>query len=821
MIKSYFTTALRNIMRYRLYATINIIGLSIGLAVAIMIALFVRHETGFDTMYADHGLIYRMNWSQVHTGARFATFFNPMSPLIAEALEGEIEQVTRLAMSERLLSVGETTNYETITFVDPNFFEVFEHPIISGNPGTALAGPKSAVLTAPAAVKLFGESDPIGRVFTIDGSYEFQVTAVIESSAANSHFVSNIFVNMEMLPVIWGRPNMWQAMGSDQLYHYVKLAPGVEQQALEEKITAFVWDRFGGEDDGSFATPLQPLADIHFTTDLQNEMPIRDAITGVVKPHRQRGDITIFALVGLLTLAIACFNFMNLQIAQASKRISEVGIRKALGARRRDLAVQFLIESVLHAVLALLGALILIEVFLPVFSGLVAAPLEATTIFDPLVATALIGTAVLVGLISGLYPATFFAGRVPSQVLRGEMIQGVGSAKVRAGLVVMQFAISIGLISSAGIVNSQIDYALTKSLGFNPRNVITVQINRGDARSAYPSMRDQLLADPNIVAVSASSIIPTWDLSDGSQFQKVGGEGQTRLDTRRIAVGAGFFEALGMEMAAGRPFSTDFPADAMGRLSPETPVVSGGVIFNETAARQAGWTDPEDAIGQKLYSAFSSNGVDYRLDYEVVGIVRDAHYGSVRTKIVPVSYTLETFANVMIVRAKAGAVGPVIDKIDQIWQTQVPEYPIRRSFLDDDYAALYAGEARTLGLFTGFAEIAVLIACLGLYGLAVFMAERRTKEIGIRKVLGATIANIVRLLSWDFSKLVILANLIAWPAAWWAMQGWLGNFAYRADLDFTTFLTAGLLAFGLAVATVWVHAYKAARQNPILSLRHE
>ncbi|MCH8202890.1 MAG: ABC transporter permease [Proteobacteria bacterium] len=821
MFKSYLTTALRNIRRYRLYAVINIVGLSIGLAVAIMIALFVRHEVSFDTMYADHQRIYRMNWSQVQTGARFATFFNPMSPLIAEALEGEIEQVTRLAMSERLLSVGQTTNYETITFVDPNFFEIFEHPALAGDPLTALSGPRSAVLTAPAAAKLFGPVDPMGKVFTIDGGYEFQITAVIESSPSNSHFVSNIFVNMEMLPTIWDRPNMWQAMGSDQLYHYLKLAPGVERQAIEEKILDFVLDRFGVQDDGSFATPLQPLGEVHFTTDLQNEMSIRDDITGVVKPHRQRADITIFVLVGLLTLAIACFNFMNLQIAQASKRLSEVGIRKALGAQRRDLAVQFLTESVLHAVLALIGALILIEIFLPLFSGLVAAPLEATAVFDPLVATALIGTAVLVGLISGLYPAAFFAGRIPSQVLRGEMSQGVGSAKVRAGLVVLQFAISIGLISAAGIVNTQIEYALTKSLGFNPKNVITVQINRGDMRRAYPTMRDQLLADPNIVAVSASSIVPTRDLSDGSSFQRVGEDFQAELQTRRIAVSDGFFEALGMQMVAGRPFSADFPADAMERFSPETPEVSGAVIFNETAARQAGWANPEDAIGQKLFSAFSFGGVDYRLNYEVVGIVKDAHYGSVRTKIVPVSYTLETYANVMIVRAKAGAVGPALEKIEQVWQAQVPEYPIRRSFLDDDYAALYAGESRTLGLFTGFAGIAVLIACLGLYGLAVFMAERRTKEIGIRKVLGATIANIVRLLSWDFSKLVIIANLIAWPVAWWAMQGWLGNFAYRADIDFTAFLSAGLLAFALAVATVWVHAYKAAKQNPILALRHE
>ena len=817
MFKSYLTTALRNISRYRLYAVINIVGLSIGLAVAIMIALFVRHEVSFDSMYADHQRIFRMNWSQVQTGACFATFFNPMSPLIAGAMEGEIEDLTRLAMSERLLSVGEATGYETVTFVDPNFFEMFAHPALAGDPLTALEGLNNAVLTAPAATKLFGPVDPIGKVFTIDGSYEFQVTAVIESSTPNSHFVSNIFVNMEMLPTIWGRPDMWQAMGSDQLYHYIKLAPGAEQQAMEKKITAFVWDRFGGEDDGSFATPLQPLGDVHFTTDLQNEMSIRDDITGVVKPHRQRGDLTIFALVGLLTLAIACFNFMNLQIAQASKRISEVGIRKALGAHRRDLAVQFLTESVLHAVLALIGALILIEIFLPLFSGLVSAPLEATTIFDPLVATALIGTAVLVGLISGLYPAMFFAGRIPSQVLRGEMIQGVGSAKVRAGLVIMQFAISIGLIASAGIVNTQIDYAMTKSLGFNPKNVITVQINRSEMRAAYPTMRDQLLADPNIVAVSAASIIPTRDLSDGSSFQRVGEDFQAELQTRRIAVSDGFFEALEMEMAAGRPFSIDFPGDIMPQFSREQPEVSGGVIFNETAARQAGWANPEDAIGQKLFSSFSV----YRLNYEVVGIVKDAHYGSVRTEIVPVSYTLETYANVMIVRAKPGAIGPAIEKIDQIWQAQVPEYPIRRSFLDDDYAALYAGESRTLGLFTGFAGIAVLIACLGLYGLAVFMAERRTKEIGIRKVLGATIANIVRLLSWDFSKLVIIANLIAWPVAWWAMQGWLGNFAYRADINITAFLTAGVLAFGLAVATVWVHAYKAAKQNPIHSLRHE
>ncbi len=821
MLLNHIGMALRSIIKHRLYSTINIVGLAVGLSVCVLIVLFVSHETGFDKVVPDSERVYRLNWESDQTGARFATFFNPLSPILADAHPDDVEMVTRITLSERLLNIGDEKQYQTISFVDENFFEMFPYKFETGSPSSSLINLNNAVLTKIAAATLFPGEDAIGKIFTLDGEHDFQVTAIIENNKSDSHQVSNIFINMEMLPVIWNDPAIWERNFSDQLYHYVKLAPNVSATEFETKALNYVINNVDKEYGGNINIYLQPLADIHFMTELQNEMSVRDTITGLSKPHRQRSDVSIFGFVALLTLVIATFNFINMQIAQSSNRVKEVGIRKVLGAKRHNVASQFIIESTVMAIIALITSLVIVEMFAPFFGSMLGVPLSADQIYTAEFGLGLILTTLLVGILSGLYPALFVSGVLPAKAIRGGAFDGIGSAKLRAGLVVLQFSIAIGLMSATGIVNNQIDFALNKPLGYEPENVIAVRLNNGEARNAYRTMHDQLKNSPFIDNVSAGSIIPTWDLSDGASFSKEGEGPDFQLITRLITADDGYFDTLGMKMVAGRPLSDEFAADRTPQFSPENPHVTGGMVINETAAKQVGWNDPAEAIGQQVYAAFSFGNTDYRIDSTIVGVVEDAHFSSVRSEPASLSFGLGDNQKVMVVKVKKGNINDAIELIDNVWQQHVPSYPIRRTFLKEDYASFYAVEGRVFRMFIGFAGLAAMIACIGLYGLASFIADRRTKEIGIRKVLGASVMNIVMLLSWELSKLVIIANVVAWPVAWLMMDGWLSGFSYRIDMSLAPYIVAGTIAFFLAYATTSARAWTAARINPIYSLKSE
>ena len=470
------------------------------------------------------------------------------------------------------------------------------------------------------------------------------------------------------------------------------------------------------------------------------------------------------------------------------------------------------------AFIAFLGTLVLIELLTPSFSGLLGVPLSADVLyhFDSMVQ--LLFIVLVLGILSGLYPALFLSRLDPNKALRGEIMQGVGSAKIRTALVVLQFAVAIGLISASGVVNNQIDFVLKKPLGYDPENVLVVtNLNT----PVYEAMRQTLINNPNIVSVSAGSVIPTEDLSDGGGFSILGGDPDFRVSTRSVRVAEQYFSTLGMEFIAGRALSDDFEADRMPRMSPQNPTVSGGVVLNERAAIAAGFSNPADAVGKSLFTNWNQNGTDYRIDYHVVGVVKDIYFGSLRTEIVPVSFTLSSGFRTMVVKAKDGYMQDVATTIDNLWSEIVPEYPIRRNFLQDTYAGFYAVEGKTLNVFIGFSGIAILIACFGLYGLASFVAESRVKEVGIRKVMGASVMQIVLMLSWEFSKLVLIANFIAWPTAYLLMNDWLTSFVYRIDLGLAPFIFAGVITFVLAWLTTSSRGYAVAKINPIYALKHE
>lgn len=821
MLLNHVSMSFRSIVKNRLYSAINIGGLAVGLAVSMLIILFVSHETSFDTVVPDSERVYRLNWESNDSGARFATFFNPLSAVIADAHPGDVEDLTRITTSERLLNIGEDKQYQVVSFVDPNYFDFFAIGFENGASATALTNLNDAVLTVAAAELLFPGEQAIGQSFTLDGEHDFQVTAVVENNKSNTHQISNIFINMEMLPVIWDSPEFWERNFSDQLYHFMRLADGVDSTTFAAKSHDYLVNNVNRDFSEGIGVHLQPLADIHFNTELQNEMRVRDTVTGLSKPARQKSDVTIFGFVALLTLIIATFNFINMQIAQSSNRVKEVGVRKVLGASRLNVAMQFIVESTVMSLIALIGALVIVEMFVPFFGSMLGVPLAASQIYTPGYLSGLLLLTVLVGILSGLYPALFVSGILPAKAIRGRVFEGVGSAKLRAGLVILQFSIAIGLMSATGIVNSQIDFALNKPLGYDPKDVIVVRLNNSEARDAFLTMRDQLNASPLIERVTGGSMVPTMDLSDGSTYLKEGEGPNFQIVTRRVGVNDGYFDTLGMNMAAGRALSEDFSADLLPPISPEQTVVSGGLVLNETAARQAGWINPADAIGEQVYSAFSFGGNDYRMNFNIVGVVEDMHFSSVRSEPAALSFLMGNGGNVMAIKAADGALEQATALVDQIWCQHVTSYPIRRTFLEEDYASFYAVEGRVFRMFIGFAGIAAMIACIGLYGLASFIADRRTKEIGIRKVLGASILNIVTMLSWELSKLVIIANVIAWPVAWLLMNDWLTGFSYRIDMSVTPYLIAGVVAFILAYATTSSRAWAAARINPIYSLKSE
>lgn len=811
----------RSIFKHRLYSAINIGGLAVGLAISMLIILFVSHETSFDAAVPDSERVYRFNWESTSSGARFATFFNPLSKVIAEAHPNDIEELTRITTSERLLNIGDNRQYQVISFVDPNYFDFFGINFESGSTEIALPNLNDAVVTRAAAELLFPGQDAVGKSFTLDGEHDFTITSIVEDNKSNSHQISNIFIHMEMLPVIWGNPQFWERNFSDQLYHFVKLAPNLDNVAFAQTVLDYLINNINREFGENAGIYLQPLTDIHFNTELQNEMRVRDTVTGLSKPMRQRSDVTIFGFVAILTLTIATFNFINMQIAQSSNRVKEVGVRKVLGASRFNVASQFIVESTVMALIALIGALVIVEMFVPFFGTMLGVPLNADAVYQPSFMAGLVLVTAMVGILSGLYPALFVSGILPARAIRGRAYEGLGSAKLRAGLVILQFSIAIGLMSATGIVNSQINFALNQPLGYEPDNVITVRLNNNEARNAFITMRDQLKRSPLIENVTGGSMIPTMDLSDGSSYQKEGESDDFQIITRRVAVSDGYFDTLGMTMAAGRPLSDDFSADLLPNISPERTEVSGGLILNETAMRQAGWTDPQEAVGEQVYSAFSFGGNDYRMNFNIVGIVEDIHFSSVRSEPAALSFMLTEGSNVMAIKAAEGQLEAATALVDMVWSQHVSGYPIRRTYLDEDYAGFYAVEGRVFRMFIGFAGIAAMIACIGLYGLASFIADRRTKEIGIRKVLGASVLDIVTMLSWELSKLVLIANVIAWPVAWLMMSDWLESFSSRIDMSIMPYLLAGLAAFVLAYGTTSTRAWAAARINPIYSLKSE
>ena len=807
MIKNYFKIAFRNLLRNKVFSAINILGLAIGIATCLIIMLFVNNELSYDRYNKKANRIVRVFFQGNVQGEKLNE--TTVMPPVAQTLKAEfpeVEEATRIRDygSPRLIYGDKSFKEDAFAFVDSNFFQVFTLPLLQGNAKTALIEPNTIIITKALARKYFGNEEPMGKIIAFkDGkNAACKVTGVIDKVPVNSHFHFELFASMASLPE--SKEPTWM---SSNFYTYLVLAKGYDYKKLEAKLPRVVEKYIGPQlyqamgmtltefrkKGNNISFHLQPLTDIHLHSDFMYDLS-------------RPGDIRyvyIFGVIALFMLIIACINFMNLSTAGASKRSREVGIRKVLGSLKPELIRQFLLESILITAVALILAIVFMYMALPLFNELAGQNLTLRLSDHPLLIPCLVLLVLLVGILAGSYPAFYLSSFKPVAVLKGKFTSGKKSISLRSGLVVFQFFISIILIVGTTVVYKQLSYIRHKKLGYDKEQVMILPDTwmLGKNQEVF---RQEVQNDFRVAGVSSSRYLPAGQ-SDNNNFFVSPGENSTQLvKTLRYEVDENYIPTLGIQMLEGRNFSKEFVTD------------SGAVILNEAAANALGWK--QGAVGQNI-SRTDNHGK--KETYNVIGIIKDFHFRSLHERISPLLMVLAPDQGTLIVKLKTKDIASLTSTLKKRWTELGAEEPLNYSFLDERFNNTYKSEQKIgmiLGIFTG---LTIFVACLGLFGLAKFTAERRTREIGIRKVLGSSVTEIVNLLSIEFLKLVFLAFIIAAPIAWFIMNKWLQDFAYRINISWWVFIVAGLIALIIALATISFQAIKAAVANPVRSLRSE
>ncbi len=797
MLKNYFKIAIRNLLKYKAYSFINIAGLAIGISVALLILLFVRDELSYDRYHQNRDRIYRLI-TRVE-GASYEAIAKVPGPW-GVAVRNDIPEVESMArfvfFNETLMSRGDKRDYEDGgLYADSTVFDIFSFKLLKGNSKTALTQPNSIVLTDELTQKYFDDEDPLGQALRIDNENEYLVTGVMANVPRNSHFTFSFLASMTSYTN--PRRDSWQW---NQYYTYLMLRNEVSPQLVESKIPPILRQHLEESEAAAHTPILQLLTDIHLHSNLFREMAANSDVA----------YIYIMSAIAFFIVLIACINFMNLTTARATKRAKEVGIRKATGAHQSLLVKQFLGESVFTSFLALLFALGLMELLLPTFNSLTGKQLESNAFLTPAYLGVLFGVTLIVGLLAGSYPAFVLAAFKPSAVMKGALFspltkgghRGVSPASLRKGLVVFQFAITAFLMIATGVVFNQTEFIQNKKLGFNEEQLITIPIRDDAMREKYETVKRELMQNPNVLRVAVSGNLPGGG-DYGIPYRPEGFPEDQIPPIRILVVDHDFVETFGMEMASGRSFSKERLTD------------TNAYLINEEAAKQLGWENPID-------KTIAMPNIE-RSAGPVVGVLKDFHFRSMHEKIGPILLFIPTpdWFSVFTIRVRPENISETLKFLERKWTELDPVYPFTYEFFDEQFSQLHEAEQR-MGKLLGYVSIlAVAIACLGLFGLAAFAAEQRIKEIGVRKVLGASVTNLATLLSQDFFKLVLLANVIAWPLAYFAMNRWLEDFAYRTSIGWEVFALAGGLALLIAILTVSSQAIKVALANPVESLRYE
>jgi putative ABC transport system permease protein len=809
MFRSYLASAWRSARRDRLHTIINILGLAIGLAAAILIALYLRHELSYDNFLTGNDRVYRVS-TQITIPGRAMSWYSgpPEHTAAALALDfPEFEGVARLTPDRIGVRNGNVESLELMFWADPAFLDVMGLKTIAGDAASALEAPDSVVLTRRMARKYFDNDTPLGATLEFGRKTPMRVTAVIEDLPSNTHLTSEIIASGRAAESeIADEDASEQKPGTNSFsgYVYVRLRPGVSAEALAPRLADFAVRHFpSGDSDhpntSLFVFKLDPVTSVHlqpYSSDMKD-----------------RSDTTALAaigLVGILIIAIASINFVNLMTARAARRAVEVGVRKALGATRRQLVVQFMAEAIGFAAFAAVIATALVEVALPSFNATLDRGIRFDYWQDPALALGILALVVVVGLGAGLYPALLLSSFSPAAVLKSARSAASGGGLLRQALVVLQFTVSIGLAVATLVIVRQTDFATHQSLRLNSDQVVLVRA----PQACTDSFRNQVTALSGVRGAVCSRSAPL-DFSTSSSTSTLP-DGR-EVDVDRVGVDFGFFEFYGLPPLAGRLFDRNRAGDSVPASQDAT--MDASIVINEAAARAYGFAGPDAALDQEV----TVGGVrTTSRPSRIIGVVPDFPVGTIRDAVQPsVFYVDPGEWGLLSVKLDGAQIPEMLAAIDRIWAAGVVEAPIRRLFLDHEIEQLYRDIERQGRVFGGFAAVAIAIGCLGLFGLSAFAAERRTKEIGIRKALGASTLDVARLLIWQFTKPVLLANAIAWPLAWWLMRGWLDGFAYRIELSWVPFVIAGGGAVVIAVATTGFHALQVAKSRPVTALRYE
>jgi putative ABC transport system permease protein len=791
MLKNYLVSTLRNMGKNKLHSFINIAGLALGLACVILIVLFVRFELSYDSFNQNKDRIYRIVLDSIHDDGPFS--MAPTMLPLAPALRHDFPEVERAArISERnsmLVSAGENRYYESLYFGDPEIFSIFDLPLMKGNSATALSEPFSIVLTDIIAEKYFGQSDPVGRILRINDLHDFKVTGVLEDIPQTFHLRIKMLASFDSLRnEEKDRWDSWDTFSND--YTYILLASGADPAELEKRLPPFQRKYAGAETAQKQRLWLQSLQDIHFSS-----LNYDDAVV------YEKGPLYAFSAIALFIMILACVNFMNLATARSAARAREVGMRKAVGARRSQLIIQFLTESFLLAFVAVIGAVGLVYLILPRFKMFLNKKIAFDLLHDPGLVALLLGITLFTGFVAGSYPALLLSSFSPARTLRNKLVQRGKRFPFRTVFVVLQFTVSIALVIATLSVYQQLRFMKSKNLGFFSDQVVTIPLQNSPLRKDPDAFKNAVSNHWGVLGVTCASGTPGSGSSNASNYVLDTPAGEKEIYIQTIYTDFDFVDTFGLKILEGRNFSKEFSTDK-----------GKAYILNETAARQLGWDSP---VGKQIARGGQSPG-------QVIGVVEDFHYTSMRTKIRPMALNIRPSQfEYLAARIRPQEASQVLNFLETTWRRFAPEYPFEHFFADEKFDRFYRYEQKVGELFGLFSVLAIVISCLGIFGMISFTAEQNTKEIGVRKVLGASAASIILLLSKKFVRWVLAANLVAWPLAWFAMNRWLEGFAYRVSINPLFFPLAGLIALAIALATVSYHSVKTAFANPAESLRHE
>jgi putative ABC transport system permease protein len=797
ILKSSLKITYRNFKRQKLYTVINLAGLAVGMACFILIMTYVHYQTGFDSFSKNAGRIYRLTMAGTIGREDFnlATSNGAIAPDLQKELP-EIESVVRFRQRYRTpVEYGDKLFFEQkIVWADATVFDVFSYHLLKGDLRTALVAPFSAVLTRETAERYFGREDPVGKALKINHALDYTVTGVVENPPRNSHLDFDMlfsYVTYENA----NRQDFTRWMADFNNYSYLLLRPGTDPHALEKKFPPLIEQKMGPvlkTVGGKVAFVLQPLTWIHLHSRLRGEFSRNSDVA----------TVSIYAAVALFILFLAAINFMNLAAARSARRALEVGVRKVHGAVKSRLVSQFLAEAIIQTFIALVLGILLMQAGLAAFRSIVRVNIPHPFVEIPWLVPALVGLALLVGLGAGSYPAFVLSRFKPVDVLRAGMSRGRSRNRFRSVLIVFQFAVSTFLLIITGVIISQVRFMRTKDLGFDRQRLVVVRLDTASARSSVQAIETEFRRLPGVVSVGASSHAPDWGARHNI-CQPEGFEFNESPGMAIISVDQEYLKTMRIDVVQGRGFSEEFPGD-----------VGRSILINETAARMFGWSD---AVG-KTIRELDGRGISKT----VVGVVRDFHLMDVRQKIEPLMINLEPGnAGVLVVRLGPGDLSGHLDALRRAWMTVTGGGPFDSYLLENALAAEYKPEENLATLFSSFSLLAVFIACLGLFGMAAFTAEQRTKEIGIRKVLGASAAKLVAILNRDMGIFILIANAIAWPLAYLAAGWWLRDFAYRTSVQLWVFGAAAGLVFGVGFLTTSYHSLRAAWADPVDSLRYE